>query len=333
MEHCSLLPLLIILQIGVILGPRTVTAFTFPTQRGSRPTVHPDTTPNPWDTTTYPWDTTTYPWDTTPNPWVTTPNPWDTTTYPWNTTPNPWDTTTGPWNTTPNPWDTTRDPWYSTTRPWDTTTRPWYSTTRPWDTTTRPWYNTTTPYPTEGCPQGWVDSIEGCFLFYFNKRLSRDRAQYECERLGGFLAEPRTQQQVDMLKSLAFLEDTFVGVETWWIGLTDQGHEGRWIWQHDTETVYNTDWVPGSPHHGVNNLDCAIIQKRDQYRWRDTDCTDRMAAPICQREQTGPTPTTTWRPYTSTWRPHTSTWRPHTSTWRPYTTTRRPYTTTWWLNK
>merc|ERR1719158_419150 len=271
MEHCSLLPLLIILQIGVILGPRTVTAFTFPTQRGSRPTVHPDTTPNPWDTTTYPWDTT------------------------------------------PNPWDTTRDPWYSTTRPWDTTTRPWY--------------NTTTPYPTEGCPQGWVDSIEGCFLFYFNKRLPRDRAQYECERLGGFLAEPRTQQQVDMLKSLAFLEDTFVGVETWWIGLTDQGHEGRWIWQHDTETVYNTDWVPGSPHHGVNNLDCAIIQKNFQYQWRDALCDRNYASPICQRDQTNPTPTpatTTRRPYpTTTWRPYTTIWPYPTSTWRPYTTNTR----------
>merc|ERR1719481_71590 len=151
----------------------------------------------------------------------------------------------------------TYDPWYSTTRPWYSTTwdpytttrHPWYTTTRsPWDTTTRPWYNTTynpyttTPYPSEGCPQGWIDSIEGCFLFQYDRYVTWHEAQYECEKVGGFLAEPKTQQQQDMLKSLAFVEHSFTGVGSWWIGLTDEGHEGRWIWQHSTENAHITDW-------------------------------------------------------------------------------------------
>ena len=48
-----------------------------------------------------------------------------------------------------------------------------------------------------------------------------------CEQVGGYLAEPKTQQQADFLISLAFVEQSMVGVEAWWIGLTDQSHEGR----------------------------------------------------------------------------------------------------------
>ena len=33
--------------------------------------------------------------------------------------------------------------------------------------------------------------------------------------------------QVDMLAGLAQLEFDILGLDSWWIGLTDQGHEGR----------------------------------------------------------------------------------------------------------
>ena len=45
--------------------------------------------------------------------------------------------------------------------------------------------------------------------------------------MGGFLAEPQTAAQRDLLVSLAFLEEDLLGVAAWWIGLTDQSHEGR----------------------------------------------------------------------------------------------------------
>ena len=34
--------------------------------------------------------------------------------------------------------------------------------------------------------------------------------------------------QVDMLAGLAQLEFDILGLDSWWIGLTDQGHEGRY---------------------------------------------------------------------------------------------------------
>ena len=35
--------------------------------------------------------------------------------------------------------------------------------------------------------------------------------------------------QADMLAGLAQLEFDILGLDAWWIGLTDQGHEGRYF--------------------------------------------------------------------------------------------------------
>ena len=78
------------------------------------------------------------------------------------------------------------------------------------------YYPTTSPDP-YGCPVGWVQSTEGCFLFHhtgtyvliIQKRI-KDRifsaigltwrqGQEECERLGGYLAEIKTREQQDFL--------------------------------------------------------------------------------------------------------------------------------------
>ena len=64
-----------------------------------------------------------------------------------------------------------------------------------------------------------------------------------CEGLGGFLAEIRSEEQQTFLvgisaliykvpaiilqESIAMLEEEFTGSRSWFIGLTDFGHEGR----------------------------------------------------------------------------------------------------------
>ena len=109
------------------------------------PCLNPTTTTT--DTTT---DTTSYPWQST------TKYPYTTTTYPWQTTTRyPYSTTTYPWQTT------TKYPYTTTTYPWQTTTTryPDTSTTSSWETTT------TGTYPEGVCPEGWIESVEGCFLF------------------------------------------------------------------------------------------------------------------------------------------------------------------------
>ena len=60
-----------------------------------------------------------------------------------------------------------------------------------------------------------------------SKSLNRHDALLHCEALGGFLAEPRTPQQAELLENVAELVYGNLQIKTWWLGLSDQGHEGR----------------------------------------------------------------------------------------------------------
>ena len=83
--------------------------------------------------------------------------------------------------------------------------------------------------------------------------------------------------QVDMLAGLAQLEFDILGLDSWWIGLTDQGHEGRcssdplhscnavprlylrWVWEHSFTEADFTDWADGFPTAEDNVADCAVM--------------------------------------------------------------------------
>ena len=47
-----------------------------------------------------------------------------------------------------------------------------------------------------------------------------------CHQIGGYLAEVRTSSQLSLLSGLAGMEEEFYGIQNWWIGLSDLGHEG-----------------------------------------------------------------------------------------------------------
>jgi len=138
-------------------------------------------------------------------------------------------------------------------------------------------------------------------------------AQLECELLGGYLAEPKTEEQAALLTSLAYLEQNIVGVQSWWLGLTDRGHEGRWVWQHSVEDAEFVFWAPGSPSESSPDLDCVIMNTWENFMWSNQDCLHTIAAPICQRDvQDMPTTTMTTTSRTTTSRTTTS--RPPTTT-------------------
>merc|ERR1712013_487503 len=138
---------------------------------------------------------------------------------------------------------TTTRPSYSTTTsrpPYPTTTWPSYSTTtiRPsYPTNTWPSYSTTTSKPQtttteapEGvCPDGWFNAHHlGCYYFdYVDEEVSWVEAVDVCDRMGGYLAEIQTQEQAELIASIAMVEESLTGVGSWWIGLTDMSHEGR----------------------------------------------------------------------------------------------------------
>merc|ERR1719342_1502513 len=115
-----------------------------------------------------------------------------TTTKPYSTTHWPY-TSTNYYTTTKRPYPSTTHRPYTSTNYYTTTKSPYPSTThRPYTSTNYP----TTASPGGECPDGWIESLEGCFLFHHSANVMTWReAQEECERLGGYLAEIGSEEE------------------------------------------------------------------------------------------------------------------------------------------
>lgn len=131
----------------------------------------------------------------------------------------------------------------------------------------------TTPEPSS-CPHGWLDAGHiGCFFLQENLTVnSWYEANLICEDLGGFLVEPKTEEIQDLLSSLLLMLPGLSGELDWWIGLTDTGHEGSWLWVHEAEFAEEQFWaVPPDSSEG-NHADCALLSRKHNYMWRDEEC-------------------------------------------------------------
>jgi len=169
---------------------------------------------------------------------------------------------------------------------------------------------------TPSCPSGWVDAhTEGCFAFLTETNVTWMNAMRACEKMGGYLAQPQTQKQMEFLHGLAQVYAQFTGVYNWWLGLSDMGHEGIWEWLHTMEEVTDTFWADGSPNTEDGNiLDCGSIQlSQGNLLWRDVDCSASMdqqgagISPVCQRGNIDPDDNTTPKPTMTTSTKTTST--------------------------
>jgi len=208
----------------------------------------------------------------------------------------------------------------------------------------------------ESCPDGWIYAQDSSCFKFLPEALDVNwmDAHYLCEVEGGFLAEPTSEELMEVLKLLAYVEEDFTGISYWWIGLADFSHEGSWVWAHTGQRVGQTFWRPGSPHTDTHNReDCVLVELKDySLNWVDVDCEMKSyynqsgLAPLCQMKSgitttsnLPATTTTNWpRTTTTTNWPRTSTttyWpRTTTTTYWPRTTTTtdwpRTSTTTYW---
>ena len=106
--------------------------------------------------------------------------------------------------------------------------------------------------PTHGhkCPTGFEAHGESCYAFGEGPS-SKTAASELCEHFGGVLACPTTQEEIDFLSQRAKIDG-----RDYWIGLSDQLHEGQWMWpglcalKQEAGFSRKYPWCPGEPNNG-----------------------------------------------------------------------------------
>ena len=101
-----------------------------------------------------------------------------------------------------------------------------------------------------------------------DKSLSWSAARAHCQSLGdgGDLAMLVSQTVQD--QALAAIPSSLANSD-FWIGLTDEGSEGRWRWTDGSQSAW-TNWESGQPNGG-SGANCAGIE---QQKWWDTSCSN-----------------------------------------------------------
>jgi len=107
-----------------------------------------------------------------------------------------------------------------------------------------------------------------------------------CEEMGANLAVIDSREAQIELESILRHEEKYNGMENWWIGLNDIGHEGMFFWNfpsHSFPYLRYSNWAARHPTMPdvYNVYDCVYMNHHD-YKWVDTDCKkDDHIAPIC----------------------------------------------------
>ena len=127
--------------------------------------------------------------------------------------------------------------------------------------------------------------------------LTWSQAKKRCEDLGGHLATITSNQEDEYIKRL--LPTAKKEELHFWIGLTDDGREGRWKWITG-EVSKHSSWGDGEPNNYGGNEDYATIASSPKGahhgRWNDFDGPNRVhkiiVGFVCEWEDESTTSTT-----------------------------------------
>ena len=102
------------------------------------------------------------------------------------------------------------------------------------------------------------------------------------------LWKPKSEDIQLFLPSLLTMVPEVAGLKDWWVGLTDTGHYGSWLWVHEAEFANKQFWTPSFPDSQTGtDFDCAMMSREDGYLWRDMTCdsssNEVSMGVICQR--------------------------------------------------
>ena len=123
------------------------------------------------------------------------------------------------------------------------------------------------------CPIGFRE-INGKFCFAKGtKKKTFAEATVDCQQLGGFLVEPRSEEISDVITSFDFRPKPF------FIGLKN-ANNGIFLWQTDGAALSYEDWEDGQPDNGDGDQQYCV-QMNNNDRWNVCRCTEELDY-LCQ---------------------------------------------------
>merc|ERR1711962_1422006 len=117
---------------------------------------------------------------------------------------------------------------------------------------------------------GWINGPEGsnkCYMYL------KDTAYSACFPNHGFLAEPASQEEHDLIKQHLVIIDGADAYTSYWLGGSDFYEEGTFQWANGDPFTF-TQWGEGEPNNSGDE-DCIAMSSRNSYNWLDLDCATR----------------------------------------------------------
>ncbi|KAK7496690.1 hypothetical protein BaRGS_00012097, partial [Batillaria attramentaria] len=162
-----------------------------------------------------------------------------------------------------------------------------------------------------GCRQEFPEQFQSSCFYFSSERLTWGKAQSQCLRRGGKLAEPKNAEVSQFLMNFAenqgqeqgyYLGGNDLERKGQWVWASDDGNivytdwgenqpdndikeescdyffgatrEGldKWVWSSDNSTVTFTDWAEGEPNGRPGGEHCLEMKKGTDYKWNDVAC-------------------------------------------------------------
>lgn len=133
------------------------------------------------------------------------------------------------------------------------------------------------------CEDNWTQFQGSCYLVS-DTSTDFSKAVISCTELGAKLVHVENEMENSFLRNL-IRGSNELKPYSYWIGLTDKGTEGVWVWRNNgtsTPAIF-TDWNDGEPNDTRDNEDCVHLYFRFGHTWNDIPC-DSLNRFVCEKE-------------------------------------------------
>ncbi|XP_044231950.1 CD209 antigen-like protein B [Thunnus albacares] len=141
------------------------------------------------------------------------------------------------------------------------------------------------------CLPGWVLLNTSCYFFSYSESgtVKKDwkDSRADCISRGADLVVIDNQEEQTFVSNS--IDSMRSGTDMWengfWIGLTDTGTEGIWVWINNVTEVEQRYWMGGEPNNGYLGEDCGVTVPSPSNPWKtryDGNCIIKELHWICE---------------------------------------------------